>query len=285
MKYTPVIAVLSAVLLAGCSAAAGSKPTGPLSATWDAKLQAVLNTSPAVGCGPNPESADCIAYIGRIMADASELRNEITAEGLASRYTSSMDALDLMVTKWAYLQTNCLKTPLDPLTKLYCDKDAGNIEVEASEVGDTSEGLPSRLQQDEQAASNPTKTTDSGAQPSPSATTSPVASPTIPFVPTLTGDGPPAQQLRAADMAAGHPGDAPAYDTAFATLSHDCTEQGTPLANEVHAILGELQSNNINDQTNLTIMQHMAALVPAGSPKQSCASIGALYLAHRETGF
>jgi hypothetical protein len=90
-------------------------------------------------------------------------------------------------------------------------------------------------------------------------------------------------QLRDLDQAAGvNPQPQAAYDKAFATLSSKCKEQGVGLGNEVGAVLKLLQKANINDETQLTVMQHLAASIPAGSPKMSCADIGGAYVTLRE---
>jgi hypothetical protein len=120
----------------------------------------------------------------------------------------------------------------------------------------------------------------SSSTPSGDSAPAPVAA-----VPATTAALPsPAQQLRDEDIAAGHGDDAAAYDSAFADLSAKCTEQGVPLANEMHATLGPLQKANINDETHLTVMQHVAASIPAGSPKMGCADIAAAYVTLREGG-
>ena len=102
--------------------------------------------------------------------------------------------------------------------------------------------------------------------------------------PATTAATPPVpEQLRDMDIAANvdvQPQSA--YNTAFAALSKDCTEQGVPLANEVHATLGLLQKAKITDETHLTVMQHIAQSIPAGSPKMSCADIAGAYVTLRE---
>lgn len=99
---------------------------------------------------------------------------------------------------------------------------------------------------------------------------------------TATTSETPAQQLHDIDTAAGHASPAAAYTAAFATLSKDCTEQGTPLANEVEATLGLLQKAKVTGETNLTVMQHLAQSIPAGSPKMSCANVAGAYVTLRE---
>lgn len=91
------------------------------------------------------------------------------------------------------------------------------------------------------------------------------------------------QQLRDLDVAAGvHAQPQTAYDQAFADLSARCQEQGVGLGNEVGAVLKLLQKNGINDETQLSVMQHMAASIPAGSSKMSCANVGGAYVTLRE---
>lgn len=93
----------------------------------------------------------------------------------------------------------------------------------------------------------------------------------------------PAQQLRDIDAAIhGNASPQAAYDTAFKTLSHDCQEQGAPLANTVGGTLGLLQKDNINDETNLTVMQHLAASIPDGMAKMKCVEVGGAYVALRQ---
>lgn len=91
----------------------------------------------------------------------------------------------------------------------------------------------------------------------------------------------PAQQLRDEDIAAGHTSSAAAYDSAFADLSAKCTEQGVPLADEMHATLGLLQKADIRDETHLTVMQHVAASIPAGA-RMKCSDIAGAYVTLRE---
>jgi hypothetical protein len=98
-----------------------------------------------------------------------------------------------------------------------------------------------------------------------------------------SGSGePPAQQLRDLDVAAGHSASANAYTSAFAVLSKHCTEQGVPLANEVQATLGLLKKASIDDETNLTVMQHLDQSMAAEKSKTSCAQIAGAYVTLRE---
>lgn len=95
---------------------------------------------------------------------------------------------------------------------------------------------------------------------------------------------PVATQLRDLDVAAGVQAQPQsAYDTAFATLSGKCREQGVGLGNEVGAVLKLLQQHSINDETQLSVMQHLSDSIPAGSPKMSCADIGGAYVTLRES--
>jgi len=93
---------------------------------------------------------------------------------------------------------------------------------------------------------------------------------------------PPAQQLRDLDVSAGHTSPAAAYTTAFATLSKDCTEQGVPLANGVEATLGLLQKAHIDDETNLTVMQHLVQSMAGEKGKMPFAQIAGAYVTLRE---
>jgi hypothetical protein len=92
------------------------------------------------------------------------------------------------------------------------------------------------------------------------------------------------QQLRDLDAAAGvNVGTPAAYDAAFKTLSSRCQEQGVSLGNEVGAILGLLQKSNVTDETQLSVMQHVAQSIPPGQ-KMGCADIGAAYVTLRTNG-
>ncbi|MEY9838071.1 hypothetical protein ABH941_003305 [Streptacidiphilus sp. EB103A] len=95
----------------------------------------------------------------------------------------------------------------------------------------------------------------------------------------------PAAQLRDEDMKVHGTAHAQAsYTKAFKALTGDCTEQGTALVNTVDSVLAALQKAKINDETRLTLMQHLAATVtiPAGAPKTSCAKLGTAYIALRK---
>lgn len=96
----------------------------------------------------------------------------------------------------------------------------------------------------------------------------------------------PAGQLRAEDLDAHGTAHAQAsYTKAFKALTADCTEQGTALVNTIDSVLAALQKANINDETRLTLMQHLAGTVtiPAGTPKTSCAKAGTAYIALRKS--
>ncbi|MEU1631080.1 hypothetical protein ABZ746_38735 [Streptomyces sp. NPDC020096] len=92
------------------------------------------------------------------------------------------------------------------------------------------------------------------------------------------------QELRDLDVAAGvHASPQPDYDAAFKTLSTRCNEQGVGLGNEVGAVLGLLQKKGVNDENRLTVMQHLAASIPAGT-NMGCADIGGAYVTLRTGG-
>lgn len=96
----------------------------------------------------------------------------------------------------------------------------------------------------------------------------------------------PAAQLRDEDMTAHGTAHAQAsYTKAFKALTADCTEQGTALVKTVDSVLVALQKANMNDETRLTLRQHLAATVtiPAGTPKTSCAKLGTAYIALRKS--
>lgn len=96
----------------------------------------------------------------------------------------------------------------------------------------------------------------------------------------------PAGQLRAEDLSAHGTAHAQAsYTKAFKALTADCTEQGTALAKTVDTVLAGLQKAKINDETRLTLMQHLAATmtIPAGTPKASCARTGTAYIGLRKS--
>ncbi|MFC1438797.1 hypothetical protein ABUW04_11055 [Streptacidiphilus sp. N1-10] len=96
----------------------------------------------------------------------------------------------------------------------------------------------------------------------------------------------PAAQLRDQDLSAHGTAHAQAsYTKAFKALTADCKEQGTALASTVDAVLAALQKAKFDDETRLTLMQHLAATttVPAGTPKTSCATLGTAYIALRKS--
>lgn len=93
------------------------------------------------------------------------------------------------------------------------------------------------------------------------------------------------QELRDLDVAAGvKAAPQPDYDAAFKTLSSRCQEQGVGLGNEVGEVLKLLQKGHVTDENRLTVMQHMAASVPAGSAKMKCADVGGAYVTLRTSG-
>jgi hypothetical protein len=96
----------------------------------------------------------------------------------------------------------------------------------------------------------------------------------------------PATQLRDEDTKAHGTAHAQAsYTKAFKALTADCTEQGTALVNTIDSVLVTLQKANFNDETRLSLMTNLAATVtiPPGTPKTSCAKLGAAYLATRKS--
>ncbi|WP_035844939.1 hypothetical protein [Kitasatospora azatica] len=89
------------------------------------------------------------------------------------------------------------------------------------------------------------------------------------------------EQLRGQDTAAKLPGvgSGADYNSAFDTLSARCQEQGASLGDEVQAVLELLQKNGVTDENRLTVMQHLAATLPAGvGQQQSCAQAGNAYV-------
>lgn len=91
-------------------------------------------------------------------------------------------------------------------------------------------------------------------------------------------------ELRDLDLADGvNVESTPTYEQAFRTLSSKCQEQGIGLGNEVGAILKLLKDKNVNDETRLTVMQHLADSIP-GPQKMSCAEMGGAYVTLRTGG-
>ncbi|MEV8474866.1 hypothetical protein [Streptomyces sp. NPDC051173] len=114
---------------------------------------------------------------------------------------------------------------------------------------------------------------DSGKEntPKPTKSSPSAASPAVP-VP---------QQLRDLDVAAGvHADSEGAYEAAFTALSSRCTEQGAHLGGEVDAILGLLQKGGVRDESRLTVMQHLADSISAGT-RIGCADAGSVYVTLR----
>ena len=72
------------------------------------------------------------------------------------------------------------------------------------------------------------------------------------------------------------------YQTALDALKPLCTETEAKLISEIHNSWQDLENNGVTDETHLTLTQHVADSIPAGSPATDCAQIMAAYLLERE---
>lgn len=119
-----------------------------------------------------------------------------------------------------------------------------------------------------------------------SVATNPTPAPTA-SVPTTeaTAAAPagPADQLRDSDMSDGAVVAASdAYQRAFATLQTRCNNPPDKLVLYVGNTLHVLQSKGVNDETRFTLLQHLAASVPAtGVGPVDCADIATAYVTLR----
>ncbi|MFE9427845.1 hypothetical protein ACFYNO_33355 [Kitasatospora sp. NPDC006697] len=89
--------------------------------------------------------------------------------------------------------------------------------------------------------------------------------------------------LRLQDLQSRLPGvgSAADYDLAFGTLSDRCLESEANLSDEVQSVLGLLQQHGIDDENRLTVMRHLAAVLPT-TLKQTCATVANAYVTVRE---
>ncbi|GAA1247861.1 hypothetical protein GCM10009665_43470 [Kitasatospora nipponensis] len=106
---------------------------------------------------------------------------------------------------------------------------------------------------------------------------------TLKAAPVPSTSRPPAEQLRALDTAAGLPNLAPEadYELAFATLAARCQEQDAGLAAEVRTVLELLRKDGDTEENELTVMQHLAALVPSGL-QTNCSQAANAYVTIRQ---
>jgi hypothetical protein len=72
------------------------------------------------------------------------------------------------------------------------------------------------------------------------------------------------------------------YQQVLDQLTPKCTQDEYTVASYVYATLEDLRKNNITDETELTVLQHLNGSLPGGSGKTDCQSIAAAYLVLRE---
>lgn len=90
----------------------------------------------------------------------------------------------------------------------------------------------------------------------------------------------PAQSLAAADQAGGQ---VSAYQAALDALAGKCTQSSDgQLAAMGDAAYGQLVAAGVKDETRLSLLQHVAASIPAGSPRLDCVGQMAAYVTLRE---
>ena len=71
------------------------------------------------------------------------------------------------------------------------------------------------------------------------------------------------------------------YQAALDALAPHCTQPVSDVAAIVHTTLDDLRKNGIRDETELSVLQHLAASVPAGQ-RMDCQGVAAAYLVLRE---
>jgi len=110
---------------------------------------------------------------------------------------------------------------------------------------------------------------DSGGDATPAA--APAASPTVS----------PAQMLDDLD---GDKQPVADYQAALDALAPKCTQDETHIAGLGDAGYNDLVKNGINDETRLTVLQHLDQSIPASLGKTDCTSMLSAYLVLREQG-
>jgi hypothetical protein len=86
----------------------------------------------------------------------------------------------------------------------------------------------------------------------------------------------PSQHLRHLDVTANGTAHAQyTYTKAFAKLNGECAEQNGALATVVSGTLTQLRQAKAPGASALSVMQRMAAVIPAGSKKVDCTQVAA----------
>lgn len=74
-----------------------------------------------------------------------------------------------------------------------------------------------------------------------------------------------------------------AYQAALDALAGKCTQSSDgQLAAMGDAAYGQLVAAGVKDETRLSLLQHVAASIPAGSPRLDCVGQMAAYVTLRE---
>lgn len=72
------------------------------------------------------------------------------------------------------------------------------------------------------------------------------------------------------------------YEAALNALEPKCTQDQAGIAALANAGYQDLVKNGVTDETRLSVMQHLAGSVPAGTVRVDCASVLSAYLVLRE---
>ena len=72
------------------------------------------------------------------------------------------------------------------------------------------------------------------------------------------------------------------YQSELDALKALCTEDEATLASEIWASWKDLESNKVTDETNLSLMAHIAQSVPSSAAPTDCRGVMAAYLVMRE---
>ncbi|MDJ0342297.1 hypothetical protein QMK19_03725 [Streptomyces sp. H10-C2] len=72
------------------------------------------------------------------------------------------------------------------------------------------------------------------------------------------------------------------YQRALDSLAPKCTQDKPHIAAIAHATLGDLRKNGVDDETELSVLQHLNASAPGGGT-MDCTSVAAAYAVLRES--
>ena len=147
---------MCATMLAGCSQAAppaapaAAAPTGPLSATWAAKINAVDTGYPRICV--RSKDARCLTAIRKIMAQADGLHDAITTGHLEAQYPSTLSYLAEMTRDWRDVQANCMRGDVVDTSDGTCLVDVDGIAAHGVDISGMQPDSVGVLKEDEAAA-------------------------------------------------------------------------------------------------------------------------------------